>query len=220
MVKHVWLNPLSWALTVPNSKFSLRSRRRGAFIIRLDCGTIKAVKRERNSKAKRPLDEAGLEQAALFYAGRYATSRARLKTYLARKLRERGWQGAAAPPLEALIERLADLGYVDDRAFAAARGAALSRRGYGPRRLDAALHAAGIGEEDAAEAREAAAAGAWEAALRFAERRRIGPFAVAEADRPAREKALAAMLRAGHPSALALRIMAARPGEIPEADGG
>ena len=62
-----------------------------------------------------------------------------------------------------------------------------------------ALRAAGIGEEDGAEAREAAEAGAWEAALRFAERRKIGPFAAADADRPAREKAFAAMLRAGHP---------------------
>jgi regulatory protein len=64
-----------------------------------------------------------------------------------------------------------------------------------------------------------AADGAWDAALRFAERRRIGPFAAVQADRPAREKALAAMLRAGHPPRLARRIVAARPGEVPQADG-
>ena len=176
------------------------------------------MKRERNRTVRPPLDEAGLEQAALSYAGRYATSRAKLRAYLARKLRERGWAREAPPPLDALVERLAGLGYVDDRAFATARGAALARRGYGARRLDAALHAAGIDAEDAAEAREAAAAGAWQAALRFAERRAIGPFAAAQADRPAREKALAAMLRAGHPARLARRIVAARPGEIPQAD--
>ncbi|HKR24262.1 MAG TPA: RecX family transcriptional regulator, partial [Allosphingosinicella sp.] len=60
---------------------------------------------------------------------------------------------------------------------------------------------------------------AWAAALRFAERRRIGPFAAAEPDRAGREKALAAMLRAGHPPALAKRLIAAPPGEIPDADG-
>jgi regulatory protein len=176
------------------------------------------VKRERNSKVKPPLDEAGLEQAALFYAGRYATSRAKLRIYLARKLRERGWAGAGEPPLDALVERMAGLGYVDDRAFASARAAALSRRGYGARRVDAALRAAGIGENDAAEARDVAADGAWAAALRFAERRRIGPFAAAQADRPGRERAFAAMLRAGHPAGFARRILAAPPGEIPEAD--
>jgi regulatory protein len=176
------------------------------------------VKRERNRKVKPPLDEGGLEQAALFYAGRYATTQAKLRTYLSRKLRECGWAGVGAPPLEALVERMAGLGYVDDRAFASGRAAALTRRGYGARRVDAALRAAGIDPDDAAAAREIAADGAWAAALRFAERRGIGPFAAAKADRGAREKALAAMLRAGHPAALARRILAAGPGEIPEAD--
>jgi regulatory protein len=201
--------------------FSPRSRRRGAFIFRLDCGTIMAVMtRQGNRRERPPLDMAALEQAALFYAGRYATSRAKLGAYLKRKVIERGWAGSGAPPLEDIVERMAALGYVDDRAFASARGAALSRRGYGARRVGAALRAAGIGEEDGAEARGAAAEGAWASALRFAERRRIGPFATAEADRPARQKALAAMMRAGHPADLARRIVAARPGEIPDADIG
>ncbi|HTU11939.1 MAG TPA: RecX family transcriptional regulator [Allosphingosinicella sp.] len=167
---------------------------------------------------KPPLDGAGLEQAALFYAGRYATTRARLVAYLGWKVRERGWAEAHAPPIEALVEKMAGLGYVDDRAFATARAGALTRRGYGARRVGEALRAAGIGEEDAGEARDIAEEGAWEAALRFAKRRKIGPFSAIEADRPAREKAYAALLRAGHPPALARRIVSARPGEIPQAD--
>ena len=200
------------------SKFSLRPRRRGAFIIRLDYGTNMAMSHDRGRRVKPPLDAERLEQTALFYAGRYATTRAKLAAYLGRKVRERGWADARAPSIEALVERMAALGYVDDRAFANARAGALTRRGYGVRRVGAALRAAGIGEEDGAEAREAAENGAWDAALRFAERRKIGPFAATEADRPAREKAFAAMLRAGHPPGLARRILAARPGEIPQAD--
>lgn len=199
-------------------QFRLRSRRRGAFIIRLDCGTIMAVRRDRSSKARPPYDSETLEQAALAYAGRYATSRARLAAYLARKLRERGWSGSGDPPVAALVERMAGHGYVDDRAFASARAASLGRRGYGERRLREALRAAGIEEMDAAGAREEARNGAWAAALRFAERRRIGPFAASEPDRPGREKALAAMLRAGHPVELARRLVLAKPGKIPEAD--
>ena len=202
----------------PDLEFSLRSRRRGAFIFRPDCGTNKAVTRLRNPKVKPPLDAETLEQAALSYAGRYATTRAKLVAYLMRKLRERGWSGAGAPPVDALVERMAALSYVDDRAFASARAAALTRRGYGARRVGLALRAAGIEEEDGAEARALAAEGAWEAALRFAERRRIGPFAAAEPDRPGREKALAAMLRAGHPVDIARRLVAARPGQVPDAD--
>ncbi len=167
---------------------------------------------------KPPLDAEALEQAALFYAGRYATTRARLAAYLVRKVRERGWSEAGPPQIEALVERMAALGYVDDRAFANAKAGALTRRGYGLRRVGQALRAAGIGEEDGAEAREAARESAWDAALRYAERRKIGPFAAVEADRPARDKAFAAMLRAGHPADLARRIVTARPGEIPLAD--
>lgn len=190
----------------------------GAFIIRLDCGTNMAVKPTRPRKPPSPFDAETLERTALHYAGRYATTRAKLSAYLLRKLRERGWEGAGEPPVEALVERMARLNYVDDRAFAEARAASLGRRGYGERRVGEAIRAAGIGEEDSAEAKAMARSGAWAAALRFAERRRIGPFAAAEPDRVAREKAIGAMLRAGHPLAIARRLAGARPGEIPEAD--
>jgi regulatory protein len=178
-----------------------------------------AVRHGRKRKERPPLDGETLEQAALFYAGRYATTRAKLRFYLLRKLRERGWAGEGEPPVEALVERLASLGYVDDRAFAASRGASLSRRGFGVRRVGEALRAAGIEEEDACEAREAAEAVAWDSALRFAERRRIGPFAPWEMDREGKAKAFAAMARAGHSSSLIRRILDARPGCVPDADG-
>jgi len=192
--------------------------RQGAFIIRLDYGTNMAMSHDRGTRVKPPLDAAALEQTALFYAGRYATTRAKLAAYLGRKVRERGWAERQAPQIDALVERMAVLGYVDDRAYASAKAGSLTRRGYGARRVGQALRAAGIDDEDSAVARESAAEGAWDAALKFAERRKIGPFASAEPDRPAREKAFAAMLRAGHPPALARRILAAKPGEIPQAD--
>ena len=177
-----------------------------------------AVMHSRERKPKPPLTGKTLEEAALAYAGRFATTRARLAAYLQRKLRERGWEGEETPPVDALVARMAGLGYVDDRAFATARAASLGRRGYGARRVDVALRAAGIEEEDAREAKADAEDGAWDAALRFARRRRIGPFAADEGDRAVREKALAAMLRAGHPLDLARRLVSARPGEVPEPD--
>jgi regulatory protein len=178
------------------------------------------VRDERTRKARPPLDGEGLERLALFYAGRYATTRAKLRTYLARKLNERGWAGTceAAEAIDKLCDRLEALHYVDDRSFAASKAASLGRRGYGERRVSQALAAAGIAEEDMADARAEAKAGAWASALRFAERKRIGPFAAAAPDRPGREKALAAMLRAGHPMAIARRLVTAPPGSIPESD--
>jgi regulatory protein len=177
-----------------------------------------AVRADRQPRARPPLDRGGLERLALHYAGRYATTRAKLGAYLFRKVRERGWSGDEPPPIDALVERFAALGYVDDEAFATARAAALGRRGYGVRRIDQALKVAGIEEEDGAPARAAAVEGAWDAALRFAERKRIGPFAAEAPDRPARQRAFAAMMRAGHPTDLARRILDARPGEIPNPD--
>src|SRR3546814_5926658 len=119
-----------------------------------------------HKRPRPPLDEEALERIALFYVGRYASTRAKLRTYLVRKVRERGWHDGGEPPVDSLVERISSLGYVDDAAFAASRAASLSRRGYGQRRVDQALTAAGIEEADAAPAKEQARAGAMAAALR------------------------------------------------------
>lgn len=177
----------------------------------------------RRRKERPPLDAEALERLGLFYAGRFATTRARLADYLRRKLRERGWSGPGAPPVEALVERFAALGYVDDAAFARAKTGALLRRGYGTRRVAQALKAAGVEEEDIAPARDEAESGALDAALRFARRRRIGPYAESppandREGREARQKAAAAMLRAGHGLDLVRRILDASPGDVPDPD--
>jgi regulatory protein len=159
------------------------------------------------------LDEVKLRELALAYVGRFATSRAKLRAYLNRKLRERGWSGDAAPDPEGIAESFAVQGYVDDSAYALMKSRALSGRGYGKRRVAQALRAAGIGEDDSGAANDLADQEAVSAALRFAERRRIGPFAVRSNDDPReREKAIAAMIRAGHSFALARTIAAMDPG--------
>jgi regulatory protein len=160
-----------------------------------------------------PLDAAALERLALRYVERFATTRARLAAYLARKIRERGWDGAAAD-LETLVEKLAELGYIDDRAFGEARAAAMGRRGLGKRRVTGALHHDGIDEADSAAIVPAVEARAVETALAFARRKRIGPFAADQAERAVREKQIAAMIRAGHDFALARRIVGMAPDEV------
>lgn len=160
-----------------------------------------------------PLEAAALDRLALRYVERFATTRGKLADYLRRKVRERGWDGAPADP-DAVAARMVELGYVDDRAFAEARAAAMTRRGLGAARVSAALRQAHVGEEDAAAVAPALADGAVASALDFARRRRIGPYATTAADRPLREKHLARMVRAGHAFALARRIVAAAPGEF------
>lgn len=173
-----------------------------------------APPKPRRHRPRKPLDEKALGELALRYVERFATTRHKLAAYLRRKLRERGWEGDAAPDLEAIAERFAALGYVDDAAYALAKARAFGQRGFGRRRLMDNLRVAGVAEEDGAAARDHADGEAVDAALRFAQRRRIGPFAAAAATDPkARDKAVAAMLRAGHGFALARAIVDLGPGE-------
>lgn len=123
--------------------------------------------RSRDPETRRPpLDSAAIERLAIGYAGRYATSRAKLRDYLKRKLGERGWAdgdgatlSAAAAVIDTIVERFAELGYVDDRALAESRARTLAARGYGARRLGQALGALGIAAADGAEARQQAEEG-------------------------------------------------------------
>ena len=153
-----------------------------------------------------PLDAAALRALALNYVGRYATTRARLAAYLARKLRERGWQGPS-PDIDGLVSRIAELGYVDDRQYAQIRAAALTRRGYGRRRIALALRGAGVAADDQDDALDDSDAGATDSALAFARRRRFGPWATGQADAPMRRRQVAAMMRAGHSPTLSRRIV-------------
>lgn len=163
----------------------------------------------RAPRPPRPLDAARLDELALAYVARFATSTGKLSAYLARKLRERGWdEDAPAPPdIDALVGRMAAAGYVSDEGYARMRGASLRRRGLGARRIAQDLGQAGI-EADMRDAALGSAQEARAAALALARKRRLGPYGAAPpADRAAREKQVAVFLRAGHPLALARRLV-------------
>lgn len=178
-----------------------------------------AMAMQQKRRPRPPLNATKLEEMALHYVGRFATSRAKLVAYLQRKLRERGWDGNGEPPIEVLADKVVRLGYVDDSAFALSKARSLTGRGYGERRVRQALAQAGIGEEQAVAARVLAEDQSVEAALKFARRRAIGPFAANAPDPAQRERALAAMIRAGHRFALARAIIDLKPGENPDYEG-
>jgi len=170
----------------------------------------------RNIRKPSPLNPQQLEELALAYVARFATTRAKLEAYLARKLRERGWDAALEPDAAGLAARFAEAGYVDDAAFARMKADSLLRRGYGARRVGEALRAAGVEEAIRAEAAPARS-GALGAALALARRRKFGPWGAAPLDRARREKQIAAMLRAGHPLDMARRMVEAASPEEAEA---
>ena len=172
------------------------------------------MQRNRNTSSRPALDRSALNGLALHYVGRYATTEAKLARYLLRKIAERGWAGEEAPPIAEIVQYCADSGYVDDRGFAEMRASGLSRRGYGPRRIDQALMGAGIGGEDRAAV--IPTLDAFAAADMFARKRRIGPYAAEPANADRACKQIAAMLRAGHDYALARRFVDSAPGDIPD----
>lgn len=170
----------------------------------------------RTRKERPPLDAARLEEVAFAYVGRFSTTRSKLRRYLARKLKERGWSGSGDPPVAAIVERFASNGFVDDAAYALAKSRILSARGYGTARLRSGLRAAGVAEEDGTPAIALSESEAAESALRFARRRRIGPYAAHRLEPRERERALAAMVRAGHGFEIARKIVDLLPGSRPD----
>lgn len=183
--------------------------------------------RREPKRPKPPLNAAGLRDLALHYAARFATTGARLEAYLTRKIRERGLAEdedgqAAHVDVPALVERLVELGYVDDDAYARTRARDLGARGYGGRRVEQVLRFAGV-DEQLRQAHAPGEAASRRAAALMAQKRRLGPWSTPgrAADplvvRKAHEKAVAALLRAGHQYAHVRFILSAqRPEDVAE----
>jgi regulatory protein len=171
-----------------------------------------------DKKPPPPLNDERLRGLALHYVGKYATTQSKLTTYLARKIRERGWSNKRPPDIDALVRQFAELGYINDAQFAESRSRAFVRRGYGERRLNEDLRASGIVESDAIPAKQHMAESTFAAAENFARRKRLGPFASEAATPEKRQKQLHAFLRAGHGFEIAKRFVNAEPGVVIEED--
>ncbi len=169
---------------------------------------------QRERKRRPPLDVDNLRALALAYVGRYATSCARLATYLNRKIGERGWVDESTAPVAELVTQFASLGYVDDEAFAKTRGESLLRRGYGPNRLKISLRVSGIGTDIIDRTANVDEEGAFAAAMIFAKRKRIGPYARDPATPDIRQKMIATLLRAGHSYEVSRKILALTANDI------
>jgi regulatory protein len=159
--------------------------------------------------------EQGLEQAALRYLERFASSGANLRRVLLRRVRRLDPEGAegGAKLVDTVIARLEGSGLLDDRRYAEAKTASLHRRGASSRLIDAALKSRGVDPSliratlaDQATARPGGDLAAAAALLR---RRRLGPFRVAATREAHQTKDLATLARAGFSRAVAERVLGA-----------
>ncbi len=152
-----------------------------------------------------PLDAAALNDMALRYVGRYATTAAKLQRYLGRKLWERGWAGENAAPVAELVAKCVERGYIDDRVFGEAKARGLATKGFGRMRVGQALGAAGIERGLAREISDTVDGD--KAAETFARRRRFGPHDRLPFDADRHRKQVASMLRAGHEMSTVRRVL-------------
>lgn len=170
----------------------------------------------RTRRRARKATAKSLENGALFYLQRFASSRANLERVLMRRVersvRDHGTDREEGRALVAeIVTRFAAAGLVDDATYAAGRVRSLHARGASARLIRSKLREKGVPDdiiadalaarEDEHEDPEMAAAAA------LARRRRLGPYR-AEAERPARrEKDLAALARAGFSYDIARQVV-------------
>jgi len=149
-----------------------------------------------------------LERAALAYLERYGSTTANFRRVMARKVSRRVFRSSddEAPPetgqwIEDLTVKLESLGLLDDAAYAATMARRLYRRGRPRMAIRQAMRQKGLSDAmvDGAMAALARDLGYndLEAGLRYARRRRLGPFR--RLDKPAveRSRELAVFGRAG-----------------------
>jgi regulatory protein len=166
-------------------------------------------------------DRSRLRARALRYLERYGASRGRLARVLERRARREAEATGADPDAVAadvasVVDELAELGLVDDGAYAEGRARALLRRGRSPARVRRALADDGVARADADAAlahHGGADALARAAAVRYAKRRGLGPFRDPGRRAGRRDRDLAALVRQGFPLPLARRIVDADDGD-------
>jgi regulatory protein len=169
----------------------------------------------------RKLTAKSMENAAVHYLGRFSASTKNLRRVLQNRVLRAKRRGDAVPDdihatIDAVIDKLVKLKLVDDTVFAAQRTLSLRRRGGSKRQIQGKLKMAGIGSDDIDQAMDAVDAeqgdedgkGELRAALRLAERRRLGPYRMKERAEY-RQRDLATLARAGFSLSVARKVIEA-----------
>ena len=179
---------------------------------------------KRRRRVPRKITPSSLENGALHYLERFATSSENLRQVLSRRVARAakhhdldaeqcaGW-------IDDLIRRYLDCGLLDDGAYARAQAASMNRRGKSLKAIRLRLRQKAVAGGDIDDALAALAGDTGEpdfaAALAYARRRRLGPYRRADKGAENRDRELAALARNGFSYFLARRIVEAEdPDEL------
>ena len=180
---------------------------------------------EHRPRAPRKITAQSLDNAALHYLERFASSSGNLRRVLRRKVARAAAAHEADPAeghalIEALIARYLAAGLLDDRAYAAQKAASLRRRGTSRRGIAARLAEKAVERTLIAEVLDpegAAETGDFAAACALVRRRRLGPYRPAAQRDVMRRRDLATLARAGFAFDVARRVLSALDPETLEA---
>lgn len=174
------------------------------------------ARKAKGRSEKRALTRASLENAALHYLGRFATSSGNLRRVLLRKIaRAAGPDGDTTEGtrlVDELIARYRRSGLLDDRAYAAQAAASLARRGASRFAISGKLAQKGVATDLVKEAVQGLDDGGNSeiaAACALVRRRRLGPYRSDAARLAWGRKDLATIARAGFSLDIARRVLAA-----------
>jgi len=182
-------------------------------------------RKARTRKSSRPLTAASLENAAVYYLSRFASSSGNLRRVLMRKVAraardgEEGQAEAGARMVDALIARYLEKGLLNDRAYAAQAASSLARRGASRFSIAGKLAQKGVDNDLVTQtiaALDEEGASELAAACALVRRRRLGPYRAPDKRAEFREKDLASLARAGFGLDLARRVLRAKDVEALE----
>ncbi|TAN53975.1 MAG: RecX family transcriptional regulator [Rhodospirillales bacterium] len=159
-----------------------------------------------------------LENAALHYLGRFSTSKANLKRVLLNRVARSAKAHGTDPQeglawIEALMDKLEGLGYLNDAAYAESKAESMNRRGKPSNQVRWALKMKGVDQDttEAALSKLTDEVGEPDraAALAFARKKRLGPYRPEDLRETHKTKDIQALARAGFGWDLAREIVEA-----------
>lgn len=172
---------------------------------------------QRKRAAPKKVTAASLENIAVHYLERFASSAENLRRVLMRRVRRAADHHGSDPAegkalVEALIERFRQTGVLDDQRYAAAKAASLQRRGGSRRVISGRLAQQGVAGTLIAETLQDLAdetgGSDLAAACAFIRRRRLGAYRPPDARATGHDKDMAALARAGFSFEIARRVLA------------
>jgi regulatory protein len=168
-------------------------------------------------KIPKPPTPERLEKGALAYLERYAASREGVRRVLMRKVERAARAGIAgreegAEAVEKVLAKLAAKGLLNDKLYAEGLAASLARRGLARGRIADRLKLKGVGKDEIGAALDAVdETGDTDRAraIRWAKKKRLGPYGDPAKREARRMRDIAALARAGFEPELARRIVTA-----------